>query len=196
MFLDTLIFEHVFTIKKSFTLLKKSIILPHQQAGLLINEVGPPAEEVHYGLPLRLVISKINTSSSIESVGLTTQGAMDVPKLIENVAWFKLGVHPGEIGSAVISGHYGWKNKKVSAFDKLHLLKKGDVILVEDENGVVISFVVSEIKIYAWQADSKEVFISSDGKSHLNLIACAGKWDKVAQTYSDRLVVFTDKVLQ
>ena len=119
---------------------------------------------------------------------------MDVPKERANVAWFNLGPRPGENGSAVIAGHYGrWKNGKGSVFDNLHKLRKGDKIYVEDENGVIITFVVRESRRYDPNASVGDVFGSNDGKAHLNLITCEGVWDKVSKTYSKRLVVFTDK---
>ncbi|PIZ82226.1 MAG: class F sortase, partial [Parcubacteria group bacterium CG_4_10_14_0_2_um_filter_41_6] len=41
--------------------------------------------------------------------------------------------------------------------------------------------------------DVPEVFNSSDGKAHLNLITCTGVWNKEDNAFSERLVVFTDK---
>jgi hypothetical protein len=38
------------------------------------------------------------------------------------------------------------------------------------------------------------VFASNDGGAHLNLITCAGEWNKGKKSYSERLVVFADKV--
>jgi hypothetical protein len=38
-----------------------------------------------------------------------------------------------------------------------------------------------------------DVFISSDKKSHLNLITCTGTWDSILKSHSSRLIVFTDK---
>ena len=149
--------------------------------------------QLNSGLPLRLKIPKINVDSVIEYVGLTTTGAMDTPKNQENVAWFQSGARPGEIGSAVIAGHYGWKNQKSSAFDNLHMLQIGDKIYTEDEKGITISFVVKEIKKYNPEADTKDVFSSNDGKSHLNLITCEGIWDKVKEDYPSRLIIFTDR---
>jgi LPXTG-site transpeptidase (sortase) family protein len=119
---------------------------------------------------------------------------MDSPKDIKNTAWFNVGVRPGEIGSAVIGGHYGWKNEKKSAFDNLHVMKPGDVVYVKEDNGNILTFVVQKIVIYPWKASSQDVFNSYDGKSHLNLITCHGVWDKSKKSYSSRLVVFTDKV--
>lgn len=151
-------------------------------------------EQSSIGLPVRLKIPNINVDASVEYVGLAPDGAMDVPKERADVAWFKLGSRPGENGSAVIAGHYGWKNGKASIFDNLHKLRKGDKLYIEDEKGVIISFVVRESRRYDPGEDASDVFGSpDDGKSHLNLITCEGVWDKVSKTYSKRLVVFTDK---
>lgn len=147
-----------------------------------------------FGLPVRLKIPNINVDAVIEYVGLASDGTMDVPKGPANVAWFNLGPRPGNIGSAVIAGHYGsWKSGAESVFDNLNKLRKGDKIYVEDEKGVIITFVVRESRIYDPKVNASNVFSSSDGKAHLNLVTCEGVWDNVHKTYSNRLVVFTDK---
>ena len=146
------------------------------------------------GLPIYLKIPKINVNAVIKQVGLTPNGAMDVPKGPDSVAWLKLGPHPGDNGSAVIAGHYGrWKDGRGSVFDNLNKLKKGDVLSVKDENDMITSFVVREIRKYDPKAYATEVFSSNDGKSHLNLITCGGVWNIFSKSYSQRLVVFTDK---
>ena len=144
--------------------------------------------------PVRLKILAINVDSAIEYVGLAPDGTMDVPKERANVAWFSLGASPGESGSAVIAGHYGWENKKGSAFDNLYKLREGDKLYIEDDRGATISFVVRESRRYDPKADASEVFGSSDDKSHLNLVTCEGVWDEHTNQYSKRLVVFTDRV--
>ncbi|MDO8435183.1 MAG: class F sortase [bacterium] len=156
--------------------------------------VLPSQEQVSAGLPTRLKISGLNVDSAVEYVGLAPDGSMDVPKDPNDVAWFNLGPRPGEIGSAVIAGHYGWrKDARSSVFDNLYTLRKGDKVYIEDDKGVVISFVVRESRRYEPKADASNVFGSQDGKSHLNLVTCEGVWDKVSKSYSKRLVVFTDK---
>lgn len=145
-------------------------------------------------LSMRLKIPKINVDAGVESVGLTADGSMDAPKGATNVALFDRGPRPGETGSAVITGHYGlWENGKDSVFDKLHTLKKGDILYIEEDGGTTVSFIVRELRTYGEHEDATEVFASDDGKAHLNLITCAGTWDKITGTYSQRLVVFTDK---
>lgn len=153
-------------------------------------------ERPNYGLPVRLKIPAINVDSAIEYVGLDSKGAMDVPKNRDNVAWFNLGSRPGNDGSAVISGHYGWRNNEGSAFDDLYKLRTGDKIYTEDEHGEIISFVVRESRRFDPETkttDNADIFSSIDGKPHLNLITCEGVWDEKTQQYTNRLVVFADK---
>ncbi len=150
-------------------------------------------EQAGPGLPIRFVIPKITVDTVVERTGLTTTGEMDIPKGPVNVAWFSLGPRPGENGSAVIAGHYGWKDGLPAVFDNLHTLQKGDKIYVEDEQGVMISFVVRESRTFMETDDASSVFISSDNAAHLNLVTCKGTWNKVSKSYSERLVVFTDK---
>ena len=144
-------------------------------------------------LPVRLKIPKINVDAFVEYVGLTSGGAMDVPKGPNNVGWFYLGSRPGDKGSAVIAGHYGWKNDIPAVFDNLYKLKKGDKIYIEDSTGTTLTFVVGEIGIYDQNADASNVFGSNDGKSHLNLITCEGVWNVALKGRPSRLVIFTDK---
>jgi LPXTG-site transpeptidase (sortase) family protein len=155
------------------------------------NSVFP--EQMVYGLPLRLKIPKINVDAAVVYVGLTSQGAMDIPEGPADVAWFNLGPRPGEVGSAVISCHYGWKNSIPAVFDNLHKLRKGDKLYIEDDKGATITFVVRESRVYDSEEDAPNVFISTDG-SHLNLVTCSGAWNKDKKNYAQRLVVFTDAV--
>jgi len=150
-------------------------------------------EQEAIGLPVRLKIPSINIDAPIEHMGLTSDGAMDVPKDPFNVAWFNLGPRPGEKGSAVIAGHYGWKNNTSAVFDNLYKLIVGDKIYIEDEKGVITTFVVHEIQTYDKDDATLDVFMSDDDKSHLNLITCTGVWNKAEKIYSKRLVVFTNK---
>lgn len=147
------------------------------------------------GLPARLKIPSINVDAHFEYVGLTADGAMDVPKGPLNVGWFDIGPRPGESGSAVIAGHSGFKNGRAAVFDNLNKIKKGDKIYTEDANGTTAIFIVRELRSYKPKADAIDVFTSNDGLAHLNLITCSGVWDVIDKSHSSRLVVFADKVL-
>jgi len=146
------------------------------------------------GVPIRIWIPKINVDAALESVGLTPSGAMGVPTGPLNAAWYDLGPRPGDAGSAVIDGHFGWwRNGTPAVFDNLDKLRQGDKFYVEDAAGATVAFVVRESRKFDPMADASEVFNSTDGKAHLNLITCDGVWDSVQKSYSDRLVVFADR---
>ncbi len=146
------------------------------------------------GLPVRLKIPSIKVDAAVESVGMTTKGAMDVPKDPDNVGWYSLGVRPGGKGNAVLAGHLDWYKGKTAVFQNLKNLRKGDLLSIETDKGKFLPFVVREIHSYDPNEIVPEVFQKSDG-SHLNLVTCGGLWDKQRKIYRERLVIFTDAVI-
>jgi len=181
------IFYLVFFIyynKTSFS--QKLISLP-----LITESTASSTVQAEITSPVRLKIPTIEIDTIIEHVGLTSDGAMGVPKNNNNVAWYNLGPLPGTEGSAVIAGHLDGKNGQKAVFYNLKKLKKGDQIFIEDSQKKIITFVVKEIRIYDSETFAPEIFTSSQGK-HLNLITCSGNWNKYQKKYTQRLVVFTD----
>jgi LPXTG-site transpeptidase (sortase) family protein len=154
---------------------------------------SPSSVQINFGIPVKIKISRINVDTEIISVGININGEMEAPKGPAETAWYNLGQRPGEKGSAVINGHFGWLNGIPAVFDNLNKLKKGDKIYIQDENGAVVIFIVQESRIYDENENTKKVFYSNDSKSHLNLITCGGVWNEISQSYSGRLVVFSDK---
>lgn len=152
-----------------------------------------PKKDTYPDLPTRLIISKININVPIENVGQDSNGIMEIPKDTQDVGWFELGKKPGEIGSAVIAGHYGLYKGVPTIFNELHELEKGDEISVEDKSGNMTTFIVKESKKYNPIADTTEIFSSDDEKAHLNLITCDGAWNKDSKSFDQRLVIFSDK---
>jgi LPXTG-site transpeptidase (sortase) family protein len=148
------------------------------------------------GLPVRLKIPAIGVDSAIEDALITPDGRMDVPSGTKNVAWFALGPNPGQKGSAVVGGHYGFYqgNTGPTVFYKLDQLKVGEKIYIVDDKGDTLAFVVRSIKLFDRNADATTVFTSNDGLAHLNLITCEGVWNRVNDNYPQRRVVFTDAI--
>ncbi len=143
------------------------------------------------GIPTNILINSINVKANIESVGIDNKGRMDVPKKVENVAWYNLGPKPGSIGSAVIAGHLDAPNGSPAVFFKLTFLKPGDEIEVIDSKGNNFIFVVQSKEIYDYdKLPLNEVFADTSGKK-LNLITCNGSWDNDDKNYLKRLVVYS-----
>ena len=146
------------------------------------------------GLPLRLIIAKIKVSAPIENIGLTQNGDMGVPSQVNKVAWYEQGPRPGQLGAAVLAGHLNGEQGELGVFADLHLLGKGDTFQVIDDTGIASSFVITDTRTYNQEEKPAEVFTASDG-IHVNLITCAGAWDKNLDSFKKRLVVFGEKVL-
>ena len=146
------------------------------------------------GLPVRLKIPVIGVDSAIEDALITPDGRMDVPAGTVNVAWFALGPQPGQIGSAVIGGHFGIDKGVPRVFYNLNKLRVGDKVYIVDDNNNTLAFMVGSTRLFDRNADATTVFTSSDNKAHLNLITCEGIWNQVNNSYPQRLVVFTDKI--
>lgn len=149
-------------------------------------------EKSKAGLPVRLLIAGLNVDAPIDQLGLTENGDMDIPLNIEKTGWYKYGPHPGNIGSAVIAGHLSGKKGEPGVFKNLDKLQKGDNLSIIDDKGQTISFTVRETRYYDQNEEPSEVFNSSSGE-HLNLITCAGSWNKSERSFSKRLVVFSDR---
>lgn len=160
----------------------------------IVLSITSEIEVQRVGLPVNIKIPIISLDADVVSLGLTANGAMDVPSDPFDTGWYELGARPGEPGTAVIDGHVNWWYGTSAVFTNLHKLKLGDSIMVQDEWGVLTTFVVREIRSYDASADASDIFNSNDDKVHLNLITCSGVWDKNAGEYSERLVIFTDGV--
>ncbi len=111
-----------------------------------------------------------------------------------NVAWFSLGPNPGQIGSAVIGGHFGIRSGVPFVFYNLDKLKVGDKIYILNDKGDTLTFVIRAVELFDRNADATTVFTSEDGLAHLNLITCEGIWNKINDTYPERRVIFTDAI--
>lgn len=143
--------------------------------------------------PAKLRIEKIGIDASIIPVGVTKEGNMDVPKNLKQVGWYSKGPRPGEKGKAVLDGHYGAPNE-IGVFRKLDALKVGDIVEVEDKDGVTWKFAVKKTEAYRpTSAPLGEIFGDSN-KPMLNLITCYGDWYASAYKYEKRLIVFTELV--
>jgi sortase (surface protein transpeptidase) len=148
------------------------------------------------GSPVRLIIPKLSIDAGFQYTGFESDGTMAVPTNIYDAGWFTDSVRPGEKGVAIVTGHVaqvrGGVVTKLGVFNDLHALQPGDRLSVVNDQGKSIAFVVREVRSYDPAADATDVFTSSDGGAHLNLITCEGTWNPSQVSYSQRLVVFTD----
>lgn len=145
----------------------------------------PPKE-----LPDRLIIPKIGVDAHVQHVGIARSGSMAVPTNYTDVAWFKLGTVPGQVGSAVIDGHVDNGLSLAAVFKRLDELAAGDDIYVQTAEGRRLHFKVQEAATYpVADVPLQRLFDRSDAP-RLNLITCDGTWMPSKKMYDERHVVY------
>ncbi|MFZ1756031.1 MAG: class F sortase [Caldilineaceae bacterium] len=145
-------------------------------------------------VPVHLRIPAIGVDATIEPVGQDRNGRMDTPSLVEDVAWYAPGLAPGEIGNAVLAGHLDRIGGAPAVFWKLGNLAAGDDIFVTDSAGGEHHFRVTAQEAYPYEDAPLDEIFGFGIRSRLNLITCRGRWDRSGQTYTQRLVVFSELV--
>lgn len=146
----------------------------------------PPAEE-----PVTLRIPKIDINAKIQQTGLNSKGNMGVPTNYSDVAWYKHGTIPGQVGSAVIDGHVDNGLGLSGVFKNLGKLAAGDDIYVVTKTGRELHFVVESVNSYPYKSVPLDALFLRNDEPRLNLITCGGTWVKSDKTYDQRLVVYT-----
>jgi LPXTG-site transpeptidase (sortase) family protein len=143
--------------------------------------------------PVRLIIPAIDINAPVEDVG--TQANADLATPTQNpwqdVGWYNLGPHPGELGSAVIDGHLDRPGGFPAVFWNLRDLHVGDEVLVKNTSGKTVRFQVTRIEFYTPQNAPIQDIFGNWGGTFLNLITCAGDWIPSQHQTNLRLVVYT-----
>ncbi len=142
--------------------------------------------------PVRLIIPALAIDAHVQEVGINGKGNMAVPSNYTDVAWYKYGPTPGEIGSAVIGGHVDNALGLAGVFKRLEGIQIGDDIYIDTKSGKRLHFIVRNVESYHYTQVPTELLFNLDDTARLNLVTCGGSWVKEDETYSQRLVVYTE----
>lgn len=153
-----------------------------------------PRVSVSGPLPDKLLIPKLDIEADVQHLGVTKTGNMAAPNNFTDVSWYELGTVPGEIGSAVMSGHEDNAISLDGVFKHLEDLEIGDSVFVVDGDGKKLEFRVTEKAVYPYDRSPTDRIFNQKGKARLVLITCAGDWLASAKTNDKRLVVYTELV--
>jgi sortase (surface protein transpeptidase) len=143
--------------------------------------------------PAFVEVERIGVTSSLISLGLRTDGTLQVPTVASQAGWFADGVVPGEPGPAVLVGHVD-SYLGSAVFGRLKELKPDDVIRVVMNDGSTLSFSVRRIDQYPKDIFPTSLVYGATNRSELRLVTCAGQFDKSARSYSDNIVVYAVKI--
>lgn len=142
-------------------------------------------------MPARLQIPALDIDANVQYVGVKANGSMGTPNNFTDVAWYKYGTVPGQLGSAVIDGHVDNGLSLPGVFKHLSNIKIGDDVYVVTKEGTRLHFIVQNIAHYPYKSVPTDQIFNPKDNARLNLITCEGNWVGADKTYDERLVVYT-----
>ena len=150
--------------------------------------------DVAEDMPRRLIMDSTSVNGFIQQVGIDEQNAISVPSNVHLAGWYVNSKKPGDEGLSIVDGHVSGKYND-GIFKKLSQAKVGTVFSVEFGDLSVRRFEVVEVKQLP-ESQSADFLLKHDEsiKAQLNLITCGGKFNKVADTFDDRIIVVAKRV--
>jgi LPXTG-site transpeptidase (sortase) family protein len=146
--------------------------------------------------PVLIEVPELGVSAAVVPVGRAASGNMAVPDSFVDTGWYRLGAVPGARGNAVIAGHLDDGRGNEAVFAPLRNARVGDRVYVTNSAGERIPFSVREIRLVRYDDPPLQEIFGATDKYRLNLITCDGTWDSVRKTYDERLVVFTERIVE
>jgi LPXTG-site transpeptidase (sortase) family protein len=160
------------------------------------SATSDPAPPATVAPPVSISIAAIGVVSELITLGLNPDGTLAVPQPgpdYDKAAWFDGSPPPGADGPAVIEGHVDSAADGPSVFYSLGELVVGDRIEVTRADGIVVAFVVDEVRIVPKDDfPTLDVYGNTEGPE-LRLITCGGPFDSSVRSYVDNVVVFASR---
>src|SRR5262249_59054021 len=138
--------------------------------------------------PVSLRIASVGIDAKTETLEIVDGGLQD-PTTADEVAWYKDTAKLGEAGNVVMAGHLNYWGIPEGVFFHLADVKKGDIVEVTGENGVVYRYKVQWVKQVDVAGADVAKLVGKTKKPSLTLITCGGQWDGSAQEYNQRTVL-------
>jgi hypothetical protein len=151
----------------------------------------PTFSRVPKSRPILLTIPSIGVATRVGELGLQPDGQVEVPTTTRVVGWYRDGVTPGQVGSAVILGHVDSYLGPGVFFD-LKRLTAGDSLDLTLADGVRARFVVTEVVQYLKTAFPDRLVYGTHGANRsLQLVTCGGVFDRATGHYLSNVVVYS-----
>jgi sortase (surface protein transpeptidase) len=152
---------------------------------------APTAAPMAPSTPVRIEIPVLHVSAPIISLGLSADGAVQVPPLANHnlAGWYDHSVTPGQDGSSVILGHVD-SFTGISVFFYIKTLRPGNEIEVIRADGSTAVFTVDGVQKVVKATFPTSVIYGNVSYPSLRLITCGGPFDSATRQYLDNIVVY------
>ncbi len=147
--------------------------------------------------PISLSIPSIKVNSSVDDLGLNTDGSIEVPPLTDpnsKAGWYDQSPAPGALGPSILLGHVDSAKYGPGVFYNLGKLNPGDTIEITRDDNTVAVFAVDGVRSYAKdQFPTLEVYGNLD-HAGLRLITCGGTFNPASGHYESNTIAFASLV--
>ncbi len=157
--------------------------------------VAPPqsAAPKSVAAPVSLTIPLIGVQTNLITLGLASDGALQVPSSTSVAGWYTGSPRPGAVGSAIIVGHIDSGNT-AGVFFRLDTLARGDKVYVKRADGTLVEFRVTSVQSYPKDDFPTQEVYGPVPDAELRLITCGGAFDAATRHYLSNIVVYATEV--
>ncbi len=142
--------------------------------------------------PSSVAIPSIGVQSRLIKLGLNADRTLQVPRSYSLAGWYTKSAAPGEVGPAVIVGHYDSVNGP-AVFHRLNQLRPGEPVQVRRADGSLAEFSVDRVKRFSKGKFPTDEVYGEVNRPELRLITCGGSFDYRTRHYRDNVVVFAHR---
>jgi LPXTG-site transpeptidase (sortase) family protein len=144
---------------------------------------------------VRLVIPKAKVDNRVVVKGLNDRREMEDPGSRDEVAWYNFSALPGFGSNAVLSGHVDWYTGERGVFWFLRDLKEGDEAQVHYSDGTVLNYRITRVEVYGANDAPVAEITGPTSADRLTMITCDGVFQRSNGDYTQRRVVFAERVV-
>ncbi|MDJ0340308.1 class F sortase [Streptomyces sp. H10-C2] len=152
----------------------------HPSAGNAAGTGKPPATApapMAASKPVRVRIPSAGVDTGpLLDLGLAADGTVEVPSVqqADRIGWYKEGVTPGELGPAVLIGHFDTVDGPAVLKD-IAKVKAGDRITVDRADGSTAVFTVRALEQVGKDTFPTQKVYGDTARPELRLITCGGE---------------------
>ena len=152
-------------------------------------QTPPPPNSDQISPPVLLTIPVIGVRAQLIHLGITSSGALQVPRTATVAGWYTGSPAPGAIGSSIVAGHVD-SYTGPGVFYRLGELHQGDRIYVRQKDGRVAVFGVNSVHEYRKDVFPTLKVYGMTPTPQLRLITCGGIFDTQTGHYLSNIVVY------
>jgi Sortase domain len=154
-----------------------------------VRPAAPPAPGPKDPAPRALTVEGTTINMAVVQVGVSPDGAMEIPEPFNEAGWYRFGPAPGAAaGTAVVAAHVDTTSDS-APFSQLKSLRPGTLVTVRRDGAPPVTFRVTGVELMAKDAFDGASIFRRDGPPQLKLVTCGGRWLDEQQDYGDNVIV-------